>query len=220
METYHKIQSVYKRDPDTNYKTFLEGQFSLPEFEYLKDAQWTWREKVDGTNIRIQFDPLKVMSDNILDVLQFKGKTDKADLPKPLVKWLESRREQLTDKMLEMFQQPVCIYGEGYGGKIQKKSNIYGAEQRFVAFDIKIGNQWLQRSDVEEITKNLGLDIVPITGKGTLLEMVDIVKQGLRSMWNPTFNAEGIVAIPAVELLSTRGYRLITKVKERDFPEL
>ncbi len=29
MNTYHKIQTVYKRGPETKYKTLLEGQYSL-----------------------------------------------------------------------------------------------------------------------------------------------------------------------------------------------
>ena len=37
---YHKIQTVYKRDPMTNYKTLLDGEFSLPEFEYLANNDW------------------------------------------------------------------------------------------------------------------------------------------------------------------------------------
>ena len=51
MKEYHKIQSVFKRDI-ANGK-IIEGKYSLPEFEYLKDNQWVFTEKVDGTNIRI-----------------------------------------------------------------------------------------------------------------------------------------------------------------------
>ena len=48
METYHKIQTIYKRDPANSFKTLLEGEYSLPEFEYLKDNTWVFTEKVDG----------------------------------------------------------------------------------------------------------------------------------------------------------------------------
>ncbi len=37
MKKYHKIQSVFKRDAKNNHKTFLLGEYSRPEFEYLKD---------------------------------------------------------------------------------------------------------------------------------------------------------------------------------------
>ena len=48
MTQYHKIQSVFKRDPNTKFKTLLEGEYSIPEFEYLKDNEWVFTEKVDG----------------------------------------------------------------------------------------------------------------------------------------------------------------------------
>jgi len=68
MSEYHKIESVYKRDPETKYKNFLEGDFTRPEFEFLKDNKWVATEKVDGTNIRVYYD-----SD-----VTFMGRTDKA----------------------------------------------------------------------------------------------------------------------------------------------
>jgi hypothetical protein len=53
MKEYHKIQTVFKRDPSNNYKTLLEGEFAIPEFGYLQDNEWVFTEKVDGTNIRV-----------------------------------------------------------------------------------------------------------------------------------------------------------------------
>ncbi|MBU1082564.1 MAG: hypothetical protein KKB59_18905, partial [Spirochaetes bacterium] len=49
MQKYHKIQTVFKRDPETKFKTLLIGDFALPEFEYLKNNLWVYTEKVDGT---------------------------------------------------------------------------------------------------------------------------------------------------------------------------
>ena len=76
---YHKIQTVYYRDPATNNKTLLEGQWSMPEFEYLKDNQWVWTEKIDGTNIRIKC---------IDDKVEFGGRTDNAQIPSFLMDYL------------------------------------------------------------------------------------------------------------------------------------
>ena len=44
MKEYHKIQTVYLRDPATKYKTLLEGQFAKPEFDYLKDNIWIFTD--------------------------------------------------------------------------------------------------------------------------------------------------------------------------------
>jgi len=50
MNKYHKISTVFKRDPENNFKTLLFGEFATPELEYLQDNMWVFTEKVDGTN--------------------------------------------------------------------------------------------------------------------------------------------------------------------------
>ena len=55
MYEYHKIVTVWERDPETNHKYLKTGVWAEPEFEYLKDCVWLWTEKVNGTNIRITF---------------------------------------------------------------------------------------------------------------------------------------------------------------------
>lgn len=207
MREYHKIQTVYKRDQKNNYKTLLEGEFSLPEFEYLKNNKWIFTEKVDGTNIRVMYQD---------GVITFGGKTDRAQLPAKLVTRLNETFLPMVDKFGEIFKSNVCLYGEGYGVKIQKAGANYRHDQDFVLFDVRVGEWWLQRKDVEVIAMTLGIDIVPIVGEGTLLEMVDAAKRGIPSTWG-NFQAEGYVARPEVELKTRNGQRLITKIKCRDF---
>ena len=36
MNEYHKIQTVFKRDPETKYKTLLIGEYSVPKKTVLK----------------------------------------------------------------------------------------------------------------------------------------------------------------------------------------
>ena len=206
MIEYHKIQTVYKRDPSTNYKTLLEGEWSLPEFEYLSNNIWTFTEKVDGTNIRV-----------ILEngVIKYGGRTDSAQIPTDLLTKLIEIFTPLTDLLQFMFGQNVCLYGEGYGGKIQKGQK-YKKEPDFTLFDVKVGQWWLTRNDLEDIANKLNLQVVPVIGYGTLFDAIDIVKQGLKSQWGD-FEAEGIVAKPNVQLFSRNGERVVTKIKCRDF---
>ncbi len=82
MKEYHKIQTVYLRDPATKHKTLLEGQYALPEFAYLANNTWLFTEKVDGTNIRAMFDGERI---------SFGGKTDAAQIPAKLVERLRER---------------------------------------------------------------------------------------------------------------------------------
>lgn len=209
MKEYHKIQTVLKRNPETKFKTLLEGDFALDEFRYLQDNEWVFTEKVDGTNIRVMF--------NGQDVT-FGGKTDSAQIPAFLVTALNNKflTMEQKEKMKEVFPDGVCLYGEGYGAKIQKGGGNYRQDQGFVLFDIKIGDWWLQRGDVEDIATKLSLDIVPIIGKGTLREMIDKTRVGFNSIWG-NFQAEGIVARPLIELKSRNGERIITKIKHKDF---
>ena len=123
--------------------------------------------------------------------------------------------EELKKKFIDTGIDEVTIYGEGYGAGIQKGGG-YGKDQDFILFDILIDGWWLNRSAIEDIAKTLGLKVVPIIGEGTLSTLVDEVREGFNSIWGD-FEAEGIVARPAVELQTRGGQRIITKLKTRDF---
>jgi hypothetical protein len=207
MNTYPKIQTIYKRDMDSPKKTIIEGAYSLPEFEYLADNEWVFTEKVDGTNIRV------MMANG---EISFGGKTDNAQIPAGLVKRLEQVFLPQADLLAAMFPEGGCLYGEGYGAKIQKGGGNYRPDQEFVLFDILVGGWWLRREAVEEDAAKLGLDVVPVIGRGTLPEMADIARMGFESKWGQ-FPAEGIVARPAVELWARDRQRIIAKIKHRDF---
>ena len=209
MSEYHKIQTVFKRDPATNHKTLLLGEWSIPEFQYLADNEWEFTEKVDGTNIRV------MIRDG---VVQFGGKTDSAQIPATLVDRLNERFQTITarQRLAEVFPDGACLYGEGYGAKIQKGGGNYRQDQDFVLFDVLVGNFWLQRPDVVDIADKLDLEAVPAIGHGSLHDMIDIVQNGIVSRWGG-FPAEGIVARPAVEFMTRNGSRIITKLKTRDF---
>lgn len=205
MKPYHKILTVFKRDPATKHRTLL-NEYAAPEFEYLKDNVWEFTEKVNGTNIRV----ITLPGGDI----RFGGRTDNANLP---VKLLNRLRELFNrEQLYEQFPDGACLYGEGYGAGIQKGGGNYQATQEFVLFDVKINDQWLKRVDVEDIAKVLWLKVVPVIGQGTLADMVEIVNGGFASTWD-NFEAEGIVARSKIELLKRNGQRIITKLKCKDF---
>jgi len=167
---------------------------------------------VDGTNIRVMWNGQDVM---------FGGKTENAQIPVTLLYKLQEYFEGTVgrQKLLETFADSgdkVCLYGEGYGAKIQNGGNYIPNGVDFVLFDVRIGNWWLGRADIEDVAKKLGIRAVPIIGSGTLQDAIDMTKTGLKSQWGD-FIAEGIVARPAVELQTRRGDRIITKIKHRDF---
>jgi ATP-dependent RNA circularization protein (DNA/RNA ligase family) len=195
-------------------KKFIIGKYSDPEVEYLKNNRWIFTEKVDGTNIRVMWDGKEVV---------FAGRSDDAQLYTPLIYKLDALFKTLEPrkKFEEIFgveeETDVCLYGEGYGAKIQKGGGNYipdGVD--FVLFDVKVGNTYLERFNVEDVAEKFGLKAVPIIGYGTIDDAIEMVKKGFKSRWGD-FTAEGIVARPEVELKTRTGERVITKVKYRDF---
>lgn len=216
MKEYHKIQTVFERDPATKFRTLLLGEWALPEFGYLATNEWVFTEKVDGTNIRVKC--ADYQEEGSAYGVTFGGKTDNAQIPAFLVERLEARFHTNTARttLAEIFPEGGCLYGEGYGAKIQKGGGNYRDDQDFVLFDVKVGDWWLQRFDVEDVAEKLGLDVAPIIGRGTLDQMVRMAQDGFKSTWGD-FMAEGVVARPAVELRTRAGHRLITKIKHKDF---
>lgn len=210
MITYHKIQTVFLRDPDTNFKTLLEGQYAKPEFEWLAENEWLATEKIDGTNIRVMWDGANVT---------FNGKSDNAQIHGDLVKYLYEHFT--TEKMAAQFgTEPteVCCYGEGYGAGIQS-GGYYQPEKRFILFDVNVGNVWLERPNVEDVASGLNCPVVPVLYTGSLRKMVKAVKYGFDStVAQDKHMAEGLVIRPATELFNRRGERVITKLKYQDFP--
>lgn len=205
---YHKIQSIYKRDMTSKRKTLIEGDWTLPEFEYLALNTWTFTEKIDGTNIRVIFKD---------GGITFGGRTEDAQIPAQLVGRLNERFLPLAAKLGEVFADgSAVLYGEGYGAKIQKGGGNYRPDQDFVLFDVRVGQWWLQRADVHDVAQKLGLDVVPVIGEGSLHDAVAWAKRGIRSTWGD-FEAEGIVARPKTELNARSGHRLVAKIKCRDF---
>ena len=211
MSTYHKIDSIYFRDPDTNHKTFITGRWSRDAFGYLARSEWEWTEKVDGTNIRV-----------ILHggTVAFGGRTDNAQLPAPLVTRLMGLFPQGTAirdySGAPVYDAPVVLYGEGYGNKIQSGGKYKSDGVDFVLFDVSINRRFLSRHDVELIAMQLDVSVVPIVGRGTLLDAIQYVHEGFNSAWGD-FIAEGLVCRPAIELCDSHGRRIITKIKHKDF---
>ena len=204
MQEYPKIQSIFKRDERTH--KFLVDQWSLPEFEYLKDNLWVFTEKVDGTNIRVMWSTTE-------GKVTFGGKTDNAQIPG----FLLNRLQDLFPAEKFYGYSSMCLYGEGYGAKIQKGGGNYisnGVD--FVLFDVWIDGWWLRREAVEDISLKLGIDTVPVVGRGPIQKAINLVLGGLLSRWGD-FQVEGLVLRPEVDLMTRTGQRIITKLKYKDF---
>ena len=209
MKEYHKIETLFKRDPKT--KKLIVGEYTNDTVEYLKDNIWQFTEKVDGTNIRVYWDGHRVT---------FGGRTDNAMIPAHLINKLNDLfggevNEQLFEQ--KFGDTPVELFGEGYGPKIQS-GGAYRDDVDFILFDVMIKDTYLKRESVEDIANYFGINIVPVVLEGTIQDGIDYVMNNLKSTIAVNgAELEGVVGRPKVEVLDRLGRRVIVKIKRKDF---
>lgn len=97
MKRYEKLETVFCRDAEGD-KKLMWGIYRNPTVEYLKDNEWVWTEKVDGTNIGIVWNGYSV---------SFQGRTKRAQIPNHLQNKLENLFDN--DEAEELFEQ---MFGE------------------------------------------------------------------------------------------------------------
>lgn len=204
MNEYTKINTIWKRDERGR---IIVGDYATPEFALLAGCDWTWTEKVDGTNIRVGWDGERI---------EFGGRTANAQIPAKLVDALRGLFPE-PDVFREVFgSDRAVIYGEGYGAGIQKGGGNYSPTQKFVLFDVLVGDWWLRRGDALEVADRFGLRVVPVFGTGSLTWASEQARLGISSSWGD-FQAEGLVGKTEPDLFSRKGERIVAKIKSRDF---
>jgi hypothetical protein len=204
---YQKIPGPFRRETEgPNRNKVIAGAWSSDALAATADLTWIWTEKVDGTNIRIHWDGHKVV---------YGGRTDNAQIPAKLIATLDLL---VTEELFEQQfgETAATLYGEGYGAGVQK-GGVYRPDMSFVLFDVRVGDWWLRRDDIENVGKGMGVDVVPVVTSGGIGDAIELVEHGLKSTWNPDVRAEGLVGVLAAGLLDRSGHRLICKVKAADF---
>jgi len=237
MNTYPKINTLWKRNMEQgeNKGIIIEGEYSCPEFKNIK--LWRVSEKIHGRNTRVEFNAKTTQGVIEISNIGFKGRTDNSDIPSYFVQYLmETFTQDLLSKMIVVKRDKetnvivdeeldVVLYGEGYGPNIQKGCGRYRDDVSFALFDVKIGNWWLEREDVEDIASKLNLNIVPELGIMTENDIVFLVKntgyqhKGFKSQISKdkTLDAEGIVARSFPLMLFRNGDPIMWKLKQKDF---
>lgn len=208
MQTYNKIETVFKRDMEGTRRLIL-GSYRNETVEYLKDNIWQFTEKIDGTNIRVHWDGHNV---------EFGGRTDKAQIPNHLLTKLKELFGTLEAE--EIFEQAfgekdVILFGEGYGAKIQNGGK-YRSDVSFILFDVMINDNYQSREWVEQTAKMFDIDIVPIVLEGAIQDGIDYVMSHPHSTIGNAM-MEGVVGRPKVEVKDRCGNRVIVKIKWEDF---
>lgn len=202
---YPKIYSPYKRVMVDGKQHFDVNEWQMAEFGVLSDCFWSWTEKIDGMNIRVNYDGYRRV---------FKGRTDNATFK---THWYEYLERLIPDEMLEQTfgASNVTIYGELFGGGIQGGTPYGKLPLGFAMFDVKVGDWWLLPDNVKDIATKLDV-YMPQDTNMSVWTAIRQVQDGMKSELGDFF-AEGLVGRAPMGLQTRSGHRLMMKVKDCDF---
>lgn len=125
----------------------------------------------------------------------------------------------------------IIIYGEAYGGKMQKMMDTYGTTLKFIAFDVKVGDCWLPVLAAVALVEALGLEFVPFRKIPSTIEALNRERDAdsevaVRNGMGLGKLREGVVIRPVsdpsggtLEPLNKFGERIIYKHKRAEFSE-
>ena len=217
-ETYHHIEAptvsndalatqlkkrvLYIPTLDDN----LEEYYKSPLFWYLSTLPWTYKRKLDGSNIRIKWNGERVV---------WNGKTNNFTCNSNLRDYMSKTfPEEIFEEKFGR-DKTVLLFGELMGPKVQ--GNELGLdEEQVILFDVKVGDSWLAPENVESVAEYFWLktyaDFMPEGERiDSLVNLIDRVSKGEFKDW------EGIVASPLVGCASFSGSRVICKIKNKDY---
>ena len=124
------------------------------------------------------------------------------------------------------FNQDFWVYGEAYGGKMQGMSETYGKELKFAAFEVKIGQKWMNVPYAHEICTKLRLEFVHYEEIDADPEIIDklansaSIQAQRNEVVNPKLPREGVVLRPLEEFLHPDGIgRIVAKHKNNIYKE-
>jgi hypothetical protein len=218
------------------YMPHINNLYKDQELLMFKEAYAL--EKIHGTNAKIEYDP------KTQQIRFFSGGTKH----ETFVKLFDVDKLTESFKAMGIFDRDVVIYGESYAGKEQGMSHTYGPVGKFIVFDVKIGDLWLDVPKAEKVAHDFGLEFVHYVKVPTDLAVLDAwrdapsvqaIRNGITSvignnvldatdgvvdhpllgrLLNPR-KREGIILRPLIELRKNNGERLICKHKGDDFRE-
>lgn len=221
---YGKTENLFKRSEETHK---LTTDLRREEFKLI--SRWSVTEKIDGTNMRVLYDPRA-------GTVEVRGRSDNAQVHVDLLRAieemfpLEAMRRQFDEYLGEQVElgTTLTIYGEGYGAGIQKGGGNYNQRKTFRMFDVVYHrhhglDSWAQWDTVEMIAAGLGVETAPFLGDMTLGEVVELVYSNPASQvaaeegMGPEIPVmEGVVARTNPYLFNHQGQRVMFKLKGRD----
>lgn len=136
-----------------------------------------------------------------------------------------------TEKLTKLFLESeypedviIRIHGEAYGGKQQGMKHTYGDKLCFIAFDVRIGDNWLDVPKAEDYCTKFGIEFVPYELIPTTEEALNYERDrdstvAIRRGMGTGHIREGVVLRPPFEVKFNSGARCISKHKRDEFRE-
>lgn len=217
--TYHHIDAPTVQDDEWGKEhkqrrliVPKEGQdeaYRSPLLAYLANSEWDYSRKIDGENIRIQWNGEQAL---------WNGKSNAFQCSAEFTEYMNNTfLEEIFEEKFGR-EKVVTIFGEKMGPKTQ--GNELGLKKdELIIFDVNIDGTWLGKDDVQEIAKHFGArttyDLTNTTDNPyTLRELIEMCSNGAFEGW------EGIVATPLVEMRDQKNQRVIVKIKNRDYARM
>ena len=214
---YHHIDAPTVQDDEygrefKKRKLIVPGEgetecYRSPLLAYLADSPWVYSRKVDGENIRIQWDGEQAL---------WNGKSNAFQCSAEFTDYMNRTfLEEIFEEKLGR-DKVVTIFGEKMGPKTQGNELGLGKEE-LVIFDVNINGAWLCGEDVVDVADYFRartvFDFMPgaLHESKTLRELIEMCAKGDFKDW------EGIVATPLVECRDQKGSRVIVKIKTKDY---
>lgn len=207
---YNSIENSYRA------KHVLKVLEWYPE---VKDIKYSIREKLDGSNIQLYFEPGQEMK-----VGKRSGFISKDENFFDVWETLKKYQRELDDIQDEVDMSNVCVrlYGEIYGQGVQKRVQ-YGEEKYIAFFDVEVDDEMWSQFAFERLMDELNItNLCPLLGYAESLQEaldfnVDFDSKILGIENNPS---EGIVIKPYLKDYNLgNGQRFILKKKSDNFAE-
>ena len=217
--TYHHIDAPTTQDNEYG-REFKKRKLIVPDewevecyrsplLAYLAEARWLYARKIDGENIRIQWDGEQAL---------WNGKSNNFQCNGEFTEYMNNTfLEEIFEEKFGR-EKTVTLFGEKMGPKTQ--GNELGLKKdELILFDVNINGTWLSNENIIEIAGYFGVHTVfdfmdtPVKGRAcsTLRGLIEMCAEGEFDNW------EGIVAKPLVEMRDQGGHRVIVKIKNKDY---
>lgn len=190
------------------YFRHMDNLYRNPDALTLPDKECYAIEKLDGTSSHIKWKDGKIhLFSGGAKFETFKELFDEDFIERGF------RAQTLYD-----LSQTITVYGEAYGAKVQGLPHRYGDKLKFAAFEVQVGDRWLNVPDAEWFATYLGFEFVhyvkiPCTEAAFNAERDKPSTQAQRNGMGEQLS-EGIIIRPLTERYREDGTRCIWKHKQ------